>query len=316
MTINTNTDPHLFVKTYMSSEQILERFNNTCMVCNNVKDDLDTYIVDDTKDPPLITAICEPCYALVRRGDSEETHIVSAENEQKYNLARYNFRDGLGRTKEGLNDMVSILAEEHPDWSIKKIFKTIWIENEDIMGEIGMSINSMYKNLDNRNRQLLDASKQNRIGNNVLEESGPNALDHNVIEDSSEMNAREFTKQQYQRAHRNMSKSEVNKIFEEIPQDLDFDHITNTDLNSALKNAHESVIEKDFEEAETRLKRFDILMKAATKDKKTEQKKPEPKSKNKNIVSRKYELKYKDQTIPLTCLFYYDTESFIITVDE
>jgi hypothetical protein len=221
-----------------------------------------------------------------------------------------------------IDELVDIVHDEHPDWSLTKIAQYICAENEDLDG---FSSKTIYDKISDEKRILYGRSEMIRSNNNnktklqnKVRKSDVETFPHRVLEDSSRMDAREFTKQQYQIAHRNMSKSEVDKLFEEIPQNLDFDNITVTDLNSALTNANESVIKKDLEEAETRLKRFDILMKAAatTKDQKVDKKKPEPKPKNKNIVSKKYELKYKDQFIPLICLFYYDTESFTITVDE
>ena len=242
---------------------------------------------------------------------SHKFEYVNQKLRQHFQLAQ----DEMDKVKEHVNELVTIVHNDNKDWSIKKISEYIAGKNDDLE-EFGFSSRTIYNYLNIHSVVTYVICKKSQ--KNVTEDDDE-GFHHNVIEDSSTMNAREFTKQHYQRAHRNMSKSEVDKIFEEIPQDLDFDNITPTDLNAALTKANESVINKDYEEAETRLKRFDILMKEAattTKDQKVDKKKPEPKPKNKNIVSKKYELKYKDQTIPLICLFFYDSESFTITVDE
>jgi hypothetical protein len=70
-----------------------------------------------------------------------------------------------------LNELVSILHKEHKDWSINKIFHAIWAANEDLDG---FSKDTIYRNLNDDNRTLLDVTKQNRTKeqNNLLEENG------------------------------------------------------------------------------------------------------------------------------------------------
>ena len=95
---------------------------------------------------------------------------------------RYHWEEGrIAAEKAGkdLNEMVSLIHKENPEWSISKIANKIWIDNEDLEG---FSKNTIYRNLNDDNRTLLDGSKQNR--NNVIEQSVP-MWEHKDIEDSS-----------------------------------------------------------------------------------------------------------------------------------
>lgn len=79
-----------------------------------------------------------------------------------------------------LNELIRILHDDNPEWSISKIANHIWVKNEELDG---FTRKTIYNNLDDENRQLIDARFQ-KGQNNVLEESDV-TLHPNVPEDSS-----------------------------------------------------------------------------------------------------------------------------------
>ncbi|MGE5634008.1 MAG: hypothetical protein ACM3VV_02135 [Deltaproteobacteria bacterium] len=120
--------------------------------------------------------------------EEEENNIVKFETGEYKQLRgefRYHWEEGrIAAEKAGkdLNEMVSLIHKEFPEWSISKIAKKIWIDNEDLDG---FSQRTVYNNLNENNKALLDPSFQNNAKkNNVIEESIA-TLQPNVIEDSS-----------------------------------------------------------------------------------------------------------------------------------
>ena len=115
--------------------------------------------------------------------------IVSDKNKNRYNDAKCEFKtyfekgiNLLEEAKKRINIMVTILHEEYPDWSIRKIAYQIWLENEDIEG---FSKDKIYRNLDEANILLLNPTKQNRkkvLGESVLTNK------HKILEESSTTN--------------------------------------------------------------------------------------------------------------------------------
>lgn len=115
--------------------------------------------------------------------------LVSDKNKKRYNDAKCEFKTYfekgikvLDEAKKRINVMVTILHEEYPDWSIRKIAYQIWLENEDVEG---FSKDKVYRNLDEVNLLLLDQTKQNRkkvLGESVITNK------HKIIEDSSNTN--------------------------------------------------------------------------------------------------------------------------------
>lgn len=90
-------------------------------------------------------------------------------------------RHAAKNVEKRLNELVALVHKEEPEWSINKIAQQIWVANEDLEG---FTTKTIYNNLDESNRMLLDHSKQNRNRNKFPEESVV-TLQHKVIEDSS-----------------------------------------------------------------------------------------------------------------------------------
>src|SRR5215203_3802682 len=70
-----------------------------------------------------------------------------------------------------LNELVRLLHDENPDWTISKIANQIWVKNEELDG---FTRKTIYNNLDEENRKLIDTrfQQQKEEENNVIEESG------------------------------------------------------------------------------------------------------------------------------------------------
>ena len=117
---------------------------------------------------------------------NDEKLVVGSYTQLKEEF-RYHWEEGrIAATKaaENLNDMVSLLKKENPDWKISRIANKIWIDNEDLEG---FSKNTIYRNLNENNKALLDPIKQQNASadrNNVLVDSVP-TWEQNVIEESS-----------------------------------------------------------------------------------------------------------------------------------
>ena len=119
--------------------------------------------------------------------NNHETFIKTDKNKEKryrdtidkfQSLVKQGFRSFDEAGKE-LNIMFTILQEENPDWSVKRIAKQIWIDNE---GLPGISLQTIYNHLNDTNKALIDTRFQNR--KKVIEESGQ-SLDLILIEESS-----------------------------------------------------------------------------------------------------------------------------------
>ena len=117
---------------------------------------------------------------------NNKENLVPGSYRQLKEEFRYHWEEGriaANKAAENLNDMVSLLKKENPEWSINKIAKKIWIDNEDLDG---FSQRTVYNNLDENNKALLDPTKQQNASgrrNNVLEDSVA-TVQHKVIEDS------------------------------------------------------------------------------------------------------------------------------------
>lgn len=101
-----------------------------------------------------------------------ESFTFSKEFTETNNKVRNEWEVGRKAARnvaKNLNELVAIIHKEHPDWTIKKIARQIWIANEDLEG---FSTDTIYRNLNDDNRALLDTRFQNQKRNNVLEQSG------------------------------------------------------------------------------------------------------------------------------------------------
>ena len=72
-------------------------------------------------------------------------------------------RDAARNAAKKINEMVVILHKQNPKWSINHIANTIWVKNEDLEG---FSKQTIYNNLNNENRQLIDKRQSHRNNNN------------------------------------------------------------------------------------------------------------------------------------------------------
>ena len=101
-----------------------------------------------------------------------EAFTFSKEFTNTNNKVRNEWEDGRKAARnvsKYLNELVEILHKEEPDWTLKKIARQIWIANEDLEG---FSTNTIYNNLNEENRQLVDKSHSSHTSrNNVLEQS-------------------------------------------------------------------------------------------------------------------------------------------------
>lgn len=101
-------------------------------------------------------------------------------------IAHWNMgREAARNAAIKINDMVSTTHQQYPDWSINKIAQRIYLKHQELEG---FSRQTIYNNLDDENRQLLNQTKplgvkHNR--NNVIEQKFPSYMETNVIEDSS-----------------------------------------------------------------------------------------------------------------------------------
>ena len=77
-------------------------------------------------------------------------------------------REAARNVSININELVSILHKDHPDWSINRIAHAIWAANEDLDG---FSKTTIYDNLNNDNKALLDMTKQNNKKKIVIENS-------------------------------------------------------------------------------------------------------------------------------------------------
>jgi hypothetical protein len=173
MTSTIINNQETFIKTDKNREQILKKHNYTCFECKQVKnkeDDLDVYIININRKPHTILPFCKSCHERIMRQEenrlrSEMNMIVSKKNEKEYNEAKHSFRNNLKNAYDDTNTMIRILHEDNPGWSIKRIIKQIFIENEDVIGI--PAERSIYDHLDDQNRALIDTRFQ-KNKNNVL----------------------------------------------------------------------------------------------------------------------------------------------------
>lgn len=115
-----------------------------------------------------------------------EQFTFSKEFTEENSIVRSHWEIGRTAAKNvanHLNKLVEIVHREEPDWKINKIAQQIWIANEDLEG---FSKDTIYRNLNDEHKALLDKTKQNRTidQNNVPEESVL-TREHNVKEESS-----------------------------------------------------------------------------------------------------------------------------------
>ena len=76
-----------------------------------------------------------------------------------------------------INDMVSTTHQQYPEWSINKIAQRIYLKHQELEG---FSRQTIYNNLDNENRQLLNQTKPLGVKhnkNNVIEQKFPSYLE-------------------------------------------------------------------------------------------------------------------------------------------
>lgn len=101
-------------------------------------------------------------------------------------IAHWNMgREAARNAAIKINDMVSTTHQQYPEWSINKIAQRIYLKHQELEG---FSRQTIYNNLDNENRQLLNQTKPLGVKhnkNNVIEQKFPSYLETNVIEDSS-----------------------------------------------------------------------------------------------------------------------------------
>ena len=166
----TMSKKETFVRTDDNREQILKRDNYTCKMCNeNTKDDIDVYQINTTRSTSILinlVTLCKSCYVLIKEDEEKQeriirNEIVSKSNKKRYKEIKQEYRSFLKQgfksfeeAHKRMNIMVEILAEDNPDWSIKKIAKQIIIESEGIIGF--KSIQTIYNNLNEKNRELVD----------------------------------------------------------------------------------------------------------------------------------------------------------------
>lgn len=119
-----------------------------------------------------------------------EEFVFTKDFDKINNDVRSNWEIGRAAAKhvgKKLNQLVALVHKEEPEWSINKIAQQIWVANEDLEG---FSKQTIYNNLNDENKQLLQITqKQPKKRNNVLEERFT-TLETNVIEDSSSASAR------------------------------------------------------------------------------------------------------------------------------
>ena len=247
-------------------------------------------------------------------------------------LARYHWCEGRFQAKEFakyINGMVIILHENNPDWSINRIAKQMWIDFQDLEG---FSKSTIYNYLDDYNKRLLKPTGRPKKKNYKDEFQ---ALETNVPEDSS--TEREKRLIQYLKAARKDFEDQdkaleqlkqENKQLKEDKANLDPEHLKKiSDLKDIEFEHNEKLLEKnrEIEGLKEILKDKDSqiedlgyeLDKASVNIKSViELQQNEPVTENQRTVTRKYQLQHKDQTIPLICIFDYDTKSFTISVDE
>ena len=72
-------------------------------------------------------------------------------------------REAARNSEIKINNMVSTTHQQYPDWSINKIAQRIYIKNQELEG---FSTRTVYRCLNEENRQLLDQTKP--IGVNML----------------------------------------------------------------------------------------------------------------------------------------------------
>ena len=166
----TMSKKETFVRTDDNREQILKRDNYTCKMCDeNTKDDIDVYQINTTRSTSILinlVTLCKSCYVLIKEDEEKQeriirNEIVSKSNKKRYKEIKQEYRSFLKQgfksfeeAHKRMNTMVEILAEDNPDWSIKKIAKQIIIESEGIIGF--KSIQTIYNNLNEKNRELVD----------------------------------------------------------------------------------------------------------------------------------------------------------------
>jgi hypothetical protein len=114
------------------------------------------------------------------------TEIISYTKDEDFEQASKEFRAhwNIGReaarnAANKINDMVSILSKQYPNWSINKIPQKIYIKHEELDG---FTTRTIYNNLNESNRMLLDSSKQER--KKKVTEQSVETFQHKDIEDS------------------------------------------------------------------------------------------------------------------------------------
>jgi len=132
---------------------------------------------------------------------SQEFNDVNAELRSHFKMANRE----IDNVKEKTNQLVSIVHRDNIEWSIKKICNYIAAKNDDL-AEFGFSSKTIYRYLNEENRQLIDLQKQRVkdseyrpssaleelrqrkgeliVHNNVMEQSG-DMSPQRVIEESS-----------------------------------------------------------------------------------------------------------------------------------
>jgi IS30 family transposase len=98
------------------------------------------------------------------------------------------------KVKEKVNELVVLVHNDNKDWSIKKICNYIAGKNDDLE-HLGFSAKTIYRYLNDENRQLIDskrykrqkgdtASKESQALKDFRETKGNTMLENNVIEES------------------------------------------------------------------------------------------------------------------------------------
>lgn len=101
--------------------------------------------------------------------------IDQVQLSEKFKKASYNFHAAWNNWLDDatswviyLNEMIEILHDEHPDWSIATISRVIRKENAGLRG---FSKSTIYRHLNMDNKSLLDkAQQEKRIGKNKIED--------------------------------------------------------------------------------------------------------------------------------------------------
>ena len=237
--------------------------------------------------------------------------ILSDKNKEEFNRTSHELRTHwkIGRNAaeevtKRINNLVVILHEEHPDWSITKIAYNIWIQHQDLEG---FSRPTILSKLNDENRKLL----RNKDGKGLPTKSN----NKNLEESSTPIDETLYLSTAHQIKNAEsvpITEEQTDEMLKELLKPIEEDSTSNDPLQE-----NKSYLTQQYRELQTTKQ---LLQEARKQIEQLNEKVQELSIKLVGTFGNRFkfnfDLEVKDQQIPLVVTVFPDKKSGYVIIDE